>query len=1501
MLDVYVGGELAKRNIPLQNISEDGRSAYFGVNLSTDIFPGTPQMLCISTEANPVMENGKVFANASIVRSPLSSYRPPVYAMDKIPEKDRMNIAFRFRHYLAYEVLHVKNISDKEISFSLNGYDTNGSSWYKSKGAVSLTDGEFKVDSKATEEPIQKSEAVTIPPSGSDIIISGYIPNGLKMNQAKIVAEIDGTDVISSNTKSSDVTMQVGHAYHLYVTWDGNELKFSDVEDKVTTGQAKDIRRTYAVIPVSVQTEHQIVECGIVYSTSDPDPKVGSNGCTVVQSQYASGEFNTAITGLKASTGYYVRGYAKISRNGSSETLWGNVTRFTTSDKNGDNIVLERKYYVNSSANGSHANQSFSLVFDDEQSITIGYYNNTYDGKNGVYLYCNGKEWYLHPRIVGEWVQEKVIITPSGEITYYSNGELIGENVFENFDLSETEGFFVQMSPGGWYTGHEHFMDDFKLTTPLRTISDDFNNGSMDLSFWEKPKFANSVYVEDSVLKTFQRAQDNDNTIKSKHISLKNEKETAQVEDSRRIVLQRKYYVTSTANGSYANQSFSLNFDNGQGFSMGYINNTYDGRNGVYMFQGDQVCYIQPRISEKWTSETIIVTFSGKVKYYSDGKLITERVFTGLDLEDATSFIMNMSASGWYTGHHHYMDDLRIRTPYLSFKDNFDEGMDLSIWEKPPFADAAYADQGALKVFQNHTDTDQSIKSKAIPLTDGVLFPEPIDDREITVQRKYYVTSSANGSHANQSFSLNFDNEKAFSIGYINNTYDGRNGVYMFFGNQVCYIQPRMTEQWVNEKIVVTYTGKIKYYANGELVAERVFPEFDIEDATNFYLRMSPSGWYTGHQQYMDDLVVKTPYIEFGDNFDSGLDLTIWEKPPYADAAFVDEGALKVFQNRTDTDVSIRSKDIPVLDGFNFPDTGDDKRIIIQRKYYVTSSANGSHANQSFSLNFDNGKSVSFGYINNTYDGRNGVYVFSGDQVSYLQPRFTDEWVSETIIVSYTGIVKYYANGALVGEKVFPDLNLEDATDFYLNMAPSGWYTGHQQYMDDLRVRTPFLSFSDDFDDGLDLSIWEKPPFADAAFVDDGALKVYQNRSDTDQSISSKHIPLTEGVEFPVAVDQREIVLERKYFVTSTANGSYANQSFSLSFDNGKSVSVGYINNTYDGRNGVYVFSGNQVSYLQPRHTDEWVKEKIVVTYGGKVKYYANGELVGEKVFPDLNLMDATSFTINMAPSGWYTGHQQHMDDLKVTTPYLSFSDNFDNGMNLSIWERPPFADAAFVDQGVMKVFQNRSDTDQSITSKPIPLTSGSAFPVPVDERQIVMERKYFITSTANGSYANQSIGLVFDDGKGVSVGYINNTYDGRYGIYIFCGDQACYIGPRITDEWVSEKITVSYSGKVQCYTNGVLTGERVFPNFDITGKTSVHADMSPSGWYTGHQHFMDDFSLRTMSGGLVDSFDGSSLNTSKWEEPANPDGVFVEDGVVKTFQLRSDQDFHLRSVPVKL
>ena len=226
-LDVYVNNELAKRNVPLQEISEDAKSAYFSLNLSPEIFPGNADMLCISTEGNPIKEDGKIYVNASIVRSSLSAYRPPVFARDLIPEKDRNSTSLQFRHYLAYEVVHIQNTSGKDISFSLNGYYTTAGTWYYEKGAKSFSDNSFRVDAKAAADPITKSDYITIPPNASDIILSAYIPNGYEIEEAMMVAEIDGQIVNSSNLFSSRVIMQVGHAYHLYVVWDGATLRFT--------------------------------------------------------------------------------------------------------------------------------------------------------------------------------------------------------------------------------------------------------------------------------------------------------------------------------------------------------------------------------------------------------------------------------------------------------------------------------------------------------------------------------------------------------------------------------------------------------------------------------------------------------------------------------------------------------------------------------------------------------------------------------------------------------------------------------------------------------------------------------------------------------------------------------------------------------------------------------------------------------------------------------------------------------------------------------------------------------------------------------------------------------------------------------------------------------------------------------------------------------------------------------------------------------------------------
>ena len=172
-VDVFVGGELAYKNVPI-SLSDDALTGTFGVDVSEAKYPGEVEMICVTTDGNPVLQKGTLYSNASLVRAPLSKYHPPVYAITTL-SSDRSYIKMVFKHYLAYEVLHIQNESNEEITFALNGYATNGSPWFKTKGAVSIPEGIFTVDTKATEDPIQVSETIIIPPMASDIIITSEI------------------------------------------------------------------------------------------------------------------------------------------------------------------------------------------------------------------------------------------------------------------------------------------------------------------------------------------------------------------------------------------------------------------------------------------------------------------------------------------------------------------------------------------------------------------------------------------------------------------------------------------------------------------------------------------------------------------------------------------------------------------------------------------------------------------------------------------------------------------------------------------------------------------------------------------------------------------------------------------------------------------------------------------------------------------------------------------------------------------------------------------------------------------------------------------------------------------------------------------------------------------------------------------------------------------------------------------------------------------------------
>ena len=288
--DAFVNNDLLKKNIRIGEISEDGSSCSFGIVVSSIDYPGEPELFLASTTANPVEVNEKIYCNASLVRSPLSSFNPPVYARAKL--KDRKNIAVTFKHYLTYEIVHVRNVSGKDISFSLNGYAVQHT-WYRSKGSVA-EDESFLVDTPATEDPIQKSPAIRIPAGGTDIIISSYTPNGNTINNARMVAEIDGQDVHSANSKTSDVTLLPGHAYHLYVTWDGTKLYFTSEQ-------------------VPAPSEDEAVDLGLPSGIKWASRNVGASAITDKGAYFAWGE-------IQPKTKYLWDTYA-YSPAGTSENL----------------------------------------------------------------------------------------------------------------------------------------------------------------------------------------------------------------------------------------------------------------------------------------------------------------------------------------------------------------------------------------------------------------------------------------------------------------------------------------------------------------------------------------------------------------------------------------------------------------------------------------------------------------------------------------------------------------------------------------------------------------------------------------------------------------------------------------------------------------------------------------------------------------------------------------------------------------------------------------------------------------------------------------------------------------------------------------------------------------------------------------------------------------------------------------------------------------------------
>lgn len=231
----------------LSDISDDGKDCRFSYTIPDDyeISESGYRLVCYTIPPwtdylkSPQEETDPPTIVLPLMRYPIDKFRAPVLFDGRIVEN---NAVIAFHHLYTYEILHVKNMTNMQVLFSLTGF-TPSPWWYSFSSKLDLSTGAFveeegadggggqgysspRQKTKQEYEEKRESPVKLINPKSELIIISAYVPTGVKISNAQMVAKIEGEIVYSSNTISSDVELKIGHAYHMYVVWDGKELRF---------------------------------------------------------------------------------------------------------------------------------------------------------------------------------------------------------------------------------------------------------------------------------------------------------------------------------------------------------------------------------------------------------------------------------------------------------------------------------------------------------------------------------------------------------------------------------------------------------------------------------------------------------------------------------------------------------------------------------------------------------------------------------------------------------------------------------------------------------------------------------------------------------------------------------------------------------------------------------------------------------------------------------------------------------------------------------------------------------------------------------------------------------------------------------------------------------------------------------------------------------------------------------------------------------------------------
>lgn len=264
------------------------------------------------------------------------------------------------------EILFVINKSGNPIKFKHKGFKAD-SKWYYSYAEVSVDNGNVvNAENGAEVEGVERNVPVFTGKNASSIY-SIYVPNGNKISNAQLIAEIDGKEVYSENSISSDITIQTNHSYAMFAIWDGKKLMMGNDGVRPVVHVCSDENSDFQI--ESVMDDGTIVFSG----NAENMPKVGE----------------IIVSGVteKAPYGFLYR-VEEVINNGGTTTIRTSPATINEAIPNGNYNIkipanqLKVDYLIDPFGNKKTLSNT-RADDDDEATLPFTYklYWNPYDGK----------------------------------------------------------------------------------------------------------------------------------------------------------------------------------------------------------------------------------------------------------------------------------------------------------------------------------------------------------------------------------------------------------------------------------------------------------------------------------------------------------------------------------------------------------------------------------------------------------------------------------------------------------------------------------------------------------------------------------------------------------------------------------------------------------------------------------------------------------------------------------------------------------------------------------------------------------------------------------------------------------------------------------------------------------------------------------------------------------------------------------------------------------------